>query len=88
MAEYITKNIRNIVLLGHGSTGKTSLAEAMLYRKKLTDRLGKTTEGNTVCDYDAEEIKRGFTLSAAMICSMPGFPVHHQLPKLAQIHVH
>ena len=67
MADYITKNIRNVVLLGHGSTGKTSLAEAMLYRKKLTDRLGKTTEGNTVCDYDAEEIKRGFTLSAAMI---------------------
>ena len=67
MADYITKNIRNIVLLGHGSTGKTSLVEAMLYRKKLTDRLGKTTEGNTVCDYDAEEIKRGFTLSAAMV---------------------
>ncbi len=67
MAEYITKNIRNIVLLGHGSTGKTSLAEAMLYRKKLTDRLGKPTEGNTVCDYDSEEIKRGFTLSAAMV---------------------
>lgn len=67
MADYITKNIRNVVLLGHGSTGKTSLAEAMLYRKKLTDRLGKTTEGNTVCDYDSEEIKRGFTLSAAMI---------------------
>ena len=67
MAEYITKNIRNIVLLGHGSTGKTSLIEAMLYRKNLTDRLGKTTEGNTVCDYDPEEIKRGFTLSAAMV---------------------
>ncbi|MBE6679960.1 MAG: elongation factor G [Ruminococcaceae bacterium] len=67
MADYITKNIRNIVLLGHGSTGKTSLVEAMLYRKKLTDRLGKPTEGNTVCDYDAEEIKRGFTLSAAMV---------------------
>ena len=67
MAEYITKNIRNIVLLGHGSTGKTSLVEAMLYRKNLTDRLGKTTEGNTVCDYDPEEIKRGFTLSAAMV---------------------
>ena len=67
MAEIITKNIRNIVLLGHGSTGKTSLVEAMLYRKNLTDRLGKTTEGNTVCDYDPEEIKRGFTLSAAMV---------------------
>ena len=67
MANLITKNIRNIVLLGHGSTGKTSLAEAMLYSKHLTDRLGKTTDGNTVCDYDPEEIKRGFTLSAAMI---------------------
>lgn len=67
MANVITKNIRNIVLLGHGSTGKTSLAEAMLYSKHLTDRLGKTTDGNTVCDYDPEEIKRGFTLSAAMI---------------------
>ncbi len=67
MANTITKNIRNIVLLGHGSAGKTSLAEAMLFYKKLTDRLGKTTDGNTVCDYDPEEIKRGFTLSAAMI---------------------
>ena len=67
MANVITKNIRNIVLLGHGSTGKTSLAEAMLYSKHLTDRLGKTADGNTVCDYDPEEIKRGFTLSAAMI---------------------
>ena len=67
MAEYFTKNIRNIVLLGHGSTGKTSLVEAMLYRKNLIDRLGKTTEGNTVCDYDPEETKRGFTLSAAMV---------------------
>lgn len=67
MANTITKNIRNIALLGHGSAGKTSLAEAMLFYKKLTDRLGKITDGNTVCDYDPEEIKRGFTLSAAMI---------------------
>ena len=67
MADYTTKNIRNIVLLGHGSTGKTSLIEAMLFREKLIDRLGKTTEGNTVCDYDTEETKRGFTLSAAMV---------------------
>jgi len=66
MATYTTKNIRNIVLLGHGSTGKTSLVEAMLYRKGLIDRLGKTNEGNTIMDYDPEEAKRGFTLSAAM----------------------
>ena len=43
-----TKNIRNVCLLGHGGAGKTSLAEAMLYIAKATDRLGKVTEGNTV----------------------------------------
>ncbi|MBQ9429677.1 MAG: elongation factor G [Clostridia bacterium] len=67
MAKFITKNIRNVALLGHGSAGKTSLAESILYFKKQTDRLGKITDGNTVCDYDPEEIKRGFTLSASMI---------------------
>lgn len=58
-----TKNIRNVVLLGHSGGGKTSVAEAMLYLAKATDRLGSTPDGNTVCDYDPEEIKRGFTLS-------------------------
>ena len=66
MEKTITKNIRNIALLGHGSGGKTSLAESMLYLSKCTDRLGKTPEGNTICDYDAEEIKRGYSISAAM----------------------
>ncbi len=65
MAAVQTKNIRNICFLGHGGSGKTSLAEAMLYMNKATDRLGNTTAGNTVCDYDPEEIKRGFTISAA-----------------------
>ena len=63
MADYITQNIRNIVLLGHGGSGKTSIAEAMLYLSKATDRMGKIADGNTVCDYDPEEIKRGFSLS-------------------------
>ncbi len=66
MGQHSTKDIRNVCLLGHGGDGKTSLAEAMLYVTKGTDRLGKTPEGNTVCDYDPEEIKRGFSLSASI----------------------
>ena len=58
MAIMDTKKIRNIALLGHGGCGKTSLAEAMLYNAKLIDRQGKTQDGNTVSDYDSEEIKR------------------------------
>lgn len=67
MATFNTKSIRNIALLGHGGSGKTSLAEAMLYVAGATDRLGKVAEGNTTCDFDPEEIKRGFTLSASVV---------------------
>ena len=66
MAPIETKKIRNIALLGHGGSGKTSLAEAMIYMCGATDRLGKVADGNTVCDYDAEEIKRGFSLSTSL----------------------
>ncbi len=66
MDYFSTKNIRNICLLGHGGAGKTSLAEALLYITKSTDRVGTIADGNTVCDYDAEEIRRGFSLSSAM----------------------
>ncbi len=66
MATIDSKSIRNIALLGHGGCGKTSLAEAMLYLTGGTDRMGKTADGNTVCDYDPEEIKRGFSISASM----------------------
>ena len=66
MATIETKRIRNVALLGHSGSGKTSLAEAMLYISGCTDRLGKIADGNTVCDYDAEEIARKFSLSGAV----------------------
>ena len=66
MAKFSSDAIRNICLLGHGGDGKTSIAEAMLYLAKATDRLGKIADGNTVCDFDPEEIKRGFSLSASL----------------------
>ena len=67
MAVVETKKIRNVALLGHGGCGKTSLAEAMLYITGGTDRLGKVADGNTVSDFDAEETKRGFSISASLM---------------------
>ena len=67
MAVVDTKQIRNLVLLGHGGCGKTSLAEAMIYITGGSDRLGRVEDGNTVSDYDAEETKRGFSLSASLL---------------------
>ncbi len=58
--------IRNVCLAGHSGHGKTSVAEAMLYLSKATNRLGKISDGNTVLDYDAEEKKRGFSISLAV----------------------
>ncbi len=63
---YATDKIRNVALLGHGSNGKTSLAESMLFTTGVIDRLGKVADGNTVCDYDAEETKRQITISTAV----------------------
>lgn len=66
MKQYPAKKIRNIVISGHGGTGKTSLAEAMLFLAKATDRLGKVLDGNTICDFDPEEIKRKASISTSI----------------------
>ena len=62
---YAADKIRNIALLGHGGNGKTSLAESMLYVAKAVDRQGRVGDGNTVSDYDPEEIKRQTSISAS-----------------------
>ena len=67
MDVYKTGAIRNVVLLGHGSCGKTSLAEAMAFLSGIVTRMGKVTDGNTVSDFDKEEIKRKFSISASLI---------------------
>jgi len=64
---YTTDKIRNVCLLGHGGSGKTSLAEAMAYLGGLTSRMGKITDGNTVSDYGKEEIKRQISISTSLI---------------------
>lgn len=66
MKEYRAEDIRNIAIAGHSGSGKTTLAEALIYKAGASDRLGKTAEGTTVCDYDPEEIKRKASLGASV----------------------
>ncbi len=67
MKEYKLANLRNVGIVGHGSSGKTSLVEALLFTTKLTDRLGKIEEGTTISDYDPEEKKRKISLSTSIL---------------------
>ena len=66
MKHYGAENIKNIALTGHAGSGKTSLAEALLFKAGATDRLGKTADGTTVCDFDPEEVKRKASLGTAL----------------------
>ena len=85
MADITTKNLRNVCLLGHGGSGKTSLAEAMLFCAGEIDRMGKVGDGNTVTDFDPEEVARHYSVSLAAaniyyhdtkinILDTPGYP--------------
>lgn len=67
MDVYTSEKIRNIVLLGHGGCGKTTLVEAMAYTQGILKRQGKIEEGNTISDYDKEEAKRLFSISTSVV---------------------
>ena len=67
MAKFITNNIRNVCIIGHSGSGKTATIESMLFKAKATDRLGRICDGNTVSDYDSEEIKRGISIGLSVV---------------------
>lgn len=66
MNNYDAARIRNIAFAGHNGSGKTSLAEALLYKAGASDRFGKVADGTTVCDYDPEEIKRNISIGTSL----------------------
>ncbi len=66
MYDFATKDMRNVCLISHGNAGKTSMCEALLFKAKAIDRLGKVLDGNTVSDYDPEEIKRKISINTAI----------------------
>ncbi len=66
MAKFITNNIRNVCLIGHSGSGKTATIESMLWKAGATDRLGRVSDGNTVSDYDSEEIKRKISIGLSV----------------------
>ena len=77
MKVYKTETIRNVALIGHGSAGKTSLSEAMLYDTGAITRLGKVEEGGTVSDFEEEEVRRSISLGMSILpCELRGHKIH------------
>ena len=85
MPDYTTQDLRNVALVGHGGTGKTMLAEAMLYKAGVVTAMGEIARGTTVCDFDAEEKEHGHSLATAIasldykgkhvnLLDTPGYP--------------
>lgn len=67
MAEFSTDKIRNVAVLGHGSSGKTSLVEALLFNSGASSRVGRVEDGTTVSDWDAEEQRRGISINLSVV---------------------
>jgi elongation factor G len=77
MKEYQTDQIRNVVVLGHGGTGKTSLSEAALFAAGAVNRLGRVDDGNTTSDYDPDEIRRQISISLSLLpCEWNGHKIN------------
>ena len=81
MGVYTSEKIRNVALIGHSGCGKTSLMELALLETGVINRVGTIEDGNTVSDFDPDEIKKGFSLSTSIIpidkssCALDGFPL-------------
>jgi elongation factor G len=67
MSKYLLEDVRNIALAGHGASGKTSLADALLFAAKAVDRRGSVDDGTSVSDYDEEEHKRRFSIDTSVL---------------------
>lgn len=67
MRDYLSSEVRNVCVIGHSGAGKTSVLESMLYYTKATDRFGKTSEGSSMIDFDAEEIRRGISVYTSIV---------------------